>query len=454
VPPLETDILTAVSSQINGAFGNELNMAGSTPQGQIAASMAAAIGNANDSFVFLSNQMDPALNSGRYQDAIARIYFIERFASTATVVTVTVTGLAGVVIPQGALVADGAGNTYASLGAITIPATGTTTGQFACTTFGPIACPAGSIQTIFQAQNGWDTAANLSDGVVGTLTETSPQFESRRRLSVANNSQGSVSSVAGAVLTTPGVTDAFVTENVNQTPLVIRGVTVNPNSIYVAAVGGTDAAVAQAIWTKKSPGCGYNGSTTVVVQDTNSGYNAPLPSYNVSFVRPTPATVTFVVTLSNNPQVPANALTLVQNAVVSAFLGNDGGPRARIGDTLFASRFYGAIIALGTWVHIINVKLGCDNAPAAVFVGSISGSTLTVTSVTSGLIATGQQITGNGVIPGTLITSGSGTTWTVTNTQTVTSGTMNGVVAILDEVAITIAQSPVTAAGNTQLVLV
>jgi hypothetical protein len=454
VAPAESDILTAVKAEINAAFDNDLNMADETPQGQIAVSQAAAIGNANDSFVFLSNQFDPALNSGRYQDAIGRIYYISRIAATATAVNVTVGGLSGVVIPANSLVVDAAGNLYASSGSITIPASGTIIAEFLCTTLGPIACPAGSITTIYQAINGWDTATNAADGVVGLATETSQQFEQRRRLSTAANAQGSLPAVLGAILTTSGVTDAFVTENVLQTPQVIGGFTLNPNSLFASVVGGADSDVAHALWTKKSPGCGYNGSTTVVVQDTNSGYSPPLPSYNVSFVRPSFQTVTFQVTIFNSLQVPANALALIQASIVNSFNGLDGGPRARIGSTIFASRFYGGVAALGTWAQIVNIKIGCDNQPAATFVGSISGSTLTVSSVTSGVIATGQQITGNGVLPGTTITSGASLSWTVTNTQTVGSGTMFGVVAILDEIPIDIDQSPVTAAGNTALTLV
>src|SRR5690348_14627060 len=95
IAPAEADILVAVKAEINAAFGNELDMADETPQGQLAVSQTAAIGNANDSFVFLSQQMDPAYNIGRYQDAIARIYFIERIPSAPTVVTVTCLGLSG-----------------------------------------------------------------------------------------------------------------------------------------------------------------------------------------------------------------------------------------------------------------------------------------------------------------------------------------------------------------------
>lgn len=459
VTPAEPDILVAVKAEINAAFRNDLNMADETPQGQLAVSQTAAIGNANDSFVFLSQQFDPKYNSGRYQDAVARIYFIERIPASSTIVTVTCGGLANVVIPQNALVVAADGNQYFAISGGTIPLAGSIDLQFQCVKTGPIECPAGSINSalpgagIFQAVNGWDSVLNAADGVLGRNEETPSEFEQRRALSVAQNSQGSLPSVLGAVLTTAGVTDAFVTENVNQTAQTIRGFTLNPNSIYVCAVGGTDSDVAHALWTKKSPGCGYNGNTTIVVQDTNSGYNPPLPSYNVSFERPSSVTVTFTVTIANGPQVPANATALVQAAIVAAFAGLDGGARARIGSTIFASRFYAPIAAIGSWVSIVNIKIGCSNAPTSVFVGSISGTTLTVSSLTSGIIGVGQQITGNGVAPGTVIQSGSGTSWQVSQTQTVSSGTMQGVIASSDEIIIDIDQSPVTASGNTLLAL-
>jgi hypothetical protein len=459
VAPAESTILPAVQSEINAAFGNNLNMADETPQGQLAVSQTAAIGNANDSFVFLSQQMDPALNTGRYQDGIARIYFIERIPASPTIVTVTCGGLFGVPIPQNALVVDSAGNQYFAISGGTIGSNGTVALQFACTVNGPIECPAGSIgpseqgSGIFQAVNGWDSATNLTDGVIGNNVESDAAFETRRALSVAQNSQGSLPSVRGAVLNVAGVTDAFVTENVNQTALTIGGFTLNPNSIYVAAVGGVDSAVARALWTKKSPGCGYNGNTLIVVQDTNSGYNPPLPSYNVSFERPPNVTVIATVTLANGPLVPANAASLIQQAFVNAFAGLDGGPRPTIGSTIFASRFYAPIAAAGSWVSIVNIKLGCSTIPSSVFVGSISGFNLTVSSVTSGVIGVGQQITGNGVAPGTLITGGSGLAWTVNTTQTVGSGTMQGVTASSDEIPIGIAQMPVTASLNTILAL-
>ena len=67
---------------------------------------------------------------------------------------------------------------------------------------------------------------------------------------------------------------------------------------------------------------------------------------------------------------------------------------------------------------------------AAIFTGSTSGTTLTVTTVSSGTIAINQSLYGIGILPETVITAlGTGTggtgTYTINRSQTVASGTLN-----------------------------
>jgi len=73
------------------------------------------------------------------------------------------------------------------------------------------------------------------------------------------------------------------------------------------------------------------------------------------------------------------------------------------------------------------------SSETSVFTGSISGTTLTVTAVTSGAIYPGQLLTGTGIISGTTITAfgnntnGAAGTYTVNVSQTVASTTITGV---------------------------
>ena len=107
--PEEPQILDGVLAEIDVAFGGGLNKSLSTPQGQLAQSLTAIIGDKNTQILEVSNQIDPARNSGRWQDAIGRIYFMERIAGRGTVVQATCYGLVNSLIPAGSLAQDSNG---------------------------------------------------------------------------------------------------------------------------------------------------------------------------------------------------------------------------------------------------------------------------------------------------------------------------------------------------------
>src|SRR5580698_2217017 len=158
VVPSPAAVLAGVQADINAAFGGNLNFTNSsTPQSQLAASIASIVSNTYAEFLFLSQMFDPAYNFGRYQDATGRFYNLSREGSQSTVVECTVTG-AGVTIPVGALAIDTSGNIYQATQAVTIPAGGgSATQQFAALVPGPTVCPAGALNSIYQAIPGWDS---------------------------------------------------------------------------------------------------------------------------------------------------------------------------------------------------------------------------------------------------------------------------------------------------------
>ena len=451
IAPQESAIVAGLNADYNAAFGGNLNTDPSTPQGQLIASTAVFLGDNNDQQVFLFQGMDPALNSGRMQDGIARIYFLERNPAQSTVLQVACGGLVGVIIPVGATIADPSGNQYICTGQGVILITGTVTLSFAAVITGPLPVPASV--AIYQAIPGWNTTTLVS-GVVGNLVENRAQFEARRQATVAANAAGYIVAIGGAVAKVPGVIDYYVTENPTGSPVTIGDVTLVANSLYVCVAGGASADVAKAIWTKKPPGCAYNGNVTVVVLDNNSGYSPPYPAYNVTFQTPTAKQVCMAVLIANSTAVPSNAAALIQAAINLAFLGEDGGTRARIGSTLFASRYYASVATLGAWAQIVSILIGSTgNSPVATFTGAIAGTALTVSGV-SGTIAVGQFVFGSTVAPGTIILSGSGTSWVVEISQTVSSVAMTSVGATNNDIAMDIDWIPTLNPANISVGLV
>lgn len=359
VVPQESDILTGVTGVIDDSFGGGVNPALETPQGQLATSLSAAFADSNAVIAEFVNQVNPDTASGFMQDAIARIYFLNRQPATATVVSCTCVGNAGTEIPVGAQAQDTSGNIYSSLEDGLIPAGGSIVLSFANVATGPIACPANTLTAIYKAIPGWDTITNSAPGTIGNLVESQAAFAYRRAQSVALNARGSLPSIYAAVFDVEGVLDVYVTENVTNSPITVGSTsyTLAPHSLYVAAVGGLDTDVATAIWTKKDVGCNYNGNTTVVVTDS-SGYSPPLPTYNVMFERPPGLAVKFAVQIANSASLPSNIEQLVQAAILAAFTGADGSIRVRVGSLLLASKFYPGVIAIGPEVSVLSILLG------------------------------------------------------------------------------------------------
>ena len=271
VVPSQAEVLAGVQQDINAAFGGNLNPALSTPQGQLATSLAAVISNCYALFTSLVNGVNPDLNSGFMQDAIARIYFINRDPATPTTVACTCIGLAGAIIPAGALAQDTSGNLYACVTGGTIPTGGSISLSFVNVVNGPIACPMNTLTLIYQSVPGWDSINNPAAGVVGQNIESTSAFEYRREQSVASNAHGSADAMYGAVIDLPGVTDAYVYENVTDSPIFVGSTNYEliPHSVYVGVLGGNAQQIADAIWTKKDLGCDMNGNTTETVYDTN-----------------------------------------------------------------------------------------------------------------------------------------------------------------------------------------
>lgn len=385
VLPAEADVLTVVQSDINQAFGGGVNPALNTPQGQLSQSLTAIIGDKNNQIAEVANQVNPDYADGRWQDAIGRIYFIDRNPAEATAINVTCVGLSGTVIPVGAKVSDANGNIYACTAAGTIPTGGSISLQFACAVYGPTAVPA--TVSIYQTVVGWDTAT-ITGGTVGSNVESRADFEYRRRNSVALNGKGSLPSIYANVFAVSGVLDVYVAENTTNAPITVgsSNYSLAPHSIYVAAVGGTAANIAQAIWLKKDVGADYNGNTSVVVTDT-SGYNIPYPTYTVKYQVPASLPILFAVQIANNSALPSNIVALVQNAIISAFSGGDGGPRARIGSTIFASRFYSPVAAIGMNVSILSILIGTSSATlASLTVGIDQSPTVTAANISVTLV--------------------------------------------------------------------
>lgn len=357
--PDESAILDGALADLDRAFGGGMNKSLSSPQGQLAQSLTAIIGDKNSQILEVCNQIDPERNDGRWQDAIGNIYFMRRKPGRGTVVQAKCSGIVGTIIPSGSLAMDASGNMYESLSPVVIGEDGTVVAQFQNREHGPIPCPVNSLTRIYSTVTGWERIDNESAGTLGALQENRFEFERRRRDSVALGGQGSVESLRAALLAIDGVSDVYVTDNPTSSA-VQRGATnysIDRNSLYVAIIGGSAEDIARTIHRRKSAGCGMVGSVehTIEIRD---GYAPPYPKYTYRWEVPSTVPIYFKVSIVSDDGLPGDIVTRIRESVISEFSGMGNGPRASIGSTVSSGRYYSGAYAISNLVHINSITVG------------------------------------------------------------------------------------------------
>ena len=150
----------------------------------------------------------------------------------------------------------------------------------------------------------------------------------------------------------------------------------------------------------------------------------PTPGLTAQLVLPAGAEVRGLRTLSGGSQAIAVCgayVYLLSSNLTPTIVGILNTASGRVG--LVDDGLY-AYIVDGTYRYSWRIS----TPTTAIFTGSISATTLTVSNIQSGTIAIGQVLFGVGVAQETVITGGSGTSWTVDISQTVPSTLMNSLV--------------------------
>lgn len=357
--PSTEDVIQSVLNDWQAAFDNQLNPDMATPQGQLVVSEAAIVQDKNAQLLFLANMFDPTFAEGRWQDALASIYFLTRQAARPTVVYCECTGLQGVVIPgmdtstDFAIVKDVAGNEFWCQNTTTIPASGTVTIPFQASESGPLEVIRNSVTTIVTVINGWDTVTNSEPGVLGRNAETQRDFEIRRAASVALNSRSMIQSVFSRVGQVSGVIDLLVAQNRGDEEKEEGGITLAPHSVYVSVLGGEDHDVAEALYDTTSAGCDYNGNTHYEYKDEETGVIE-----DVRFDRPEPVDFKINIDIKTSKDTPSDIEDRIKDNVYAEFYGEEypnpdasihhpDNSRIKIGSDTYASRFYCPVLSAG-----------------------------------------------------------------------------------------------------------
>lgn len=374
----EQVILQGVLADYVAAFaatGKTLSTELTTPQGQLASSQAYMVAAFQAMLAQLIANVDPLTSSGAYQDALGRIYFLTRQQATYAYVSGAVGGVVGATLPAGSQVRSSDGSIWASVLPIVFDSTGAGAVAFQALVAGALPVAGVDDLRIYQQVPGWESVTNAAPSVPGRDVEGRADFETRRSDSVQIGGKGTPQAIRAAVANVTGVSDVYVYNNGSDVAIA-AGATAYPipaHSIAINATGGDPTAIAQAIWSKIDCGCGFSlqDTITVNIEDTE-GYDPPYPTYPIRFMHDQPPTqVYFTVNVADLSSLPANYITLVQQAVAAAFASgytsSDGTiniGRARIGGQVIAATYAAPLLAIEN-VTPVSIFIGLAAAPVA-----------------------------------------------------------------------------------------
>lgn len=361
------DLREQIAAEWQKAFKEKdrplLNTDPETPQGQIIDSQVATVNQKDSEVLYLAQQFDPRTAEGRFQNALAEIYFIKRKPAINSYAMCTINGRTGTQIDAGALIESEIDGTQWSLDQnVTIPANETITAKFTCLTDGAISASAGTLTKIVTTVTGWDTVTNAT-AIVGSLEESQSAFEQRRKDSVSLNARSTVNAVYANVAQCDGVIAVYVVDNKKNISETIDNYTLTPHSVFVSVIGGENEDIAKAIYNNLSAGCDYNGNTSVDITNEYSG-----AVETVKFYRPDVFNIYVKVQIQNSAQLQNDYENIVKQAVYNNFYGLDSTKinnepllRLKMNDDLYSSRFTPSILNAGI-TNVLTVQLSLDGS--------------------------------------------------------------------------------------------
>ncbi len=201
---------------------------------------------------------------------------------------------------------------------------------FECNSFGAITPILNDLTSITTGVNGWNSASNESDAIVGRDAETDTSLRQRWNAYLYNNSVAQTESIQAAVLSNvTGVTSCRVFENTKDTADEDGR---PPHSIEVVVLGGDNKAIAKQIFSKKAPGIDTYGDNVISIQDSQD------VAHEIRFNHPKEVKVWLKIALTklseeewssdNRDKVMSavlsvgNALSLGQDVIIQRFIGD------------------------------------------------------------------------------------------------------------------------------------
>ena len=324
--PTYNDILSMLIEEAQSIFGTDIYLGTDSQDYQSLSIFALALNDTNNAAQLAYNQRGPLTAIGTGLDSVIKINGMARKVPSYSTCVLTLTGIPNSII-ENCVAYDGT-NRW-SLPVVAFDSVGNASTTATCQVLGAVNAAIGTITQIATPTIGWLTVTNAVAAVAGQPVELDSSVKSRQAISTALPSETLLAGTIGAIASIQGVTRSAVFEN-DTDSVDSNG---NPaHSITCVVEGGTDQAVALAIYNNKGPGCNPNGTHSVTINDPTYGF----PKV-IGFYRPTYTQIYATVHLHPLTGWTASMLTNVQNALVAYLNGLQFGEEVTLSALYFAA---------------------------------------------------------------------------------------------------------------------
>ncbi|CAK9249994.1 unnamed protein product [Sphagnum jensenii] len=379
----QPDINAYELAAFQNVYGQIVTTDNSNSDVQFIANLSLLINDAFNAAQLVYNARSFGTAIGADLDGIVQNIGITRKLASYSTANLTLTGTPLTVIPTG-VAQDANGYLWSIPASTTIGNSGTVNVTATCQTIGAIAAPPNTIVVINQGTAGWLGVTNSAAAATGQPVEQDSQLRARASISTAIRSKTLVASTLAAIAETlnvtrynPGTATPGGPGTSVENPTGVTDSWGNPeHSISMVVEGGTDLAIATAIYNNKTQGTFTNGTTTVAVTDPNTQAVS-----NISFFRPSYVPIYVTLTVQGLTGFTSASTSAIITAVFNYLQG------LQIGELLTISGLYAAAMAVMPNILVPQFSIKAIYAGTSVSPTSSTDISVNFNQVVEGVLA-------------------------------------------------------------------
>jgi uncharacterized phage protein gp47/JayE len=272
--PLKLEEITSRIEARVDAYNPGFDFSPESPDGQLINIMSVLLAQAWGELDMVYHSFNPSSATGQALRNLGLISGIEKDSASRSYTSVDISGVAGTPVPANSLVSDSDGNEFYLVFSGVIPFSTRAISRVS----GPLAIPAGSVNTIVSSRTGWTGVTQPLVGVIGKVPVSDLNYRNLRNKTVMRNYSGVTETIKARLLEL-GVAQVSI---VNNTSTSTHADGTPPLTVHVTVgeiVNVTDLEIAQVIMDSMGIGVPTHGANTFILEDSEG------VQQNISFSR-------------------------------------------------------------------------------------------------------------------------------------------------------------------------